>query len=36
MGKKELGFDFLCTKKMGFTALGLVFNHWEMKGMNTI
>ena len=24
-GKKEPGFDFLCTRKMGFTALGLVF-----------
>ena len=25
----ELGFAFLCSGKMGFTALGLGFNHWE-------
>ena len=27
--KWELGFAFLCTEKMGFTALGLGFNHSE-------
>ena len=27
--KWELGFAFLCSGKMGFTALGLGFNHWE-------
>ena len=27
--KWELGFVFLYTGKMGFTALGLRFNHWE-------
>ena len=27
MGK--MGFAFLCSGKMGFTALGMGFNHWE-------